>query len=140
MSCYHLKTLKAALEPPILKDVSVFKGSQINLVSVSMLCNEGVSFHFPKTSYFDYKGHKHRLIERDGLYVLRLDKVLPAEDLAWLRQCEQSFNNCRDTEEQSTFGTSYACAISYDLWHERFDHTLKIKIKNSSFFTTMGVV
>ncbi len=72
-----------------------------------MLCNEGASFHFSKgNSYFDYKGHQHRLIERDGLYVLRLDKGLPAEDLAWLRQCEQSFSNCRDAEEQSTFGTS----------------------------------
>ncbi len=51
------------------------------------------------------------------------------KDLAWLRQCEQSFNNCRDTEEQSTFGTSYACATSYDLWHERFDHASKKSLK-----------
>ena len=36
------------LEPLISKDVSVFKGSPINLVSVSMLCNEGASFHFSK--------------------------------------------------------------------------------------------
>jgi hypothetical protein len=95
-----------------------------------VLCNEGASFHFSKgNSYFDYKGHRHRLIERDGLYVLRLDEVLPAEDLAWLRQCEQSLGNCRDTEEQSTFGTSYACAASYDLWHERFGHASKKRPK-----------
>jgi hypothetical protein len=118
------------LEPLILKDVSVFKGSPINLVSVSMLCDEGASFHFSKgNSYFDYKGHRHRLIERDGLYVLRLDEVLPAEDLAWLRQCEQSLGNCRDKEEPSTPGTSYACAASYELWHERFAHASKKRLK-----------
>ncbi len=34
------------LKPLILKNGSVFKGSPINLVSVSMLCHEGASFHF----------------------------------------------------------------------------------------------
>jgi hypothetical protein len=60
-----------------------FLGSPINLVSVSMLCNEGASFHFSEgNSYFDYKGHRHRLVERDGLYVLRLDEVLQADYIA----------------------------------------------------------
>lgn len=118
------------LEPLILKDVSVFKGSPINLVSVSMLCDEGASFQFSKgNSYFDFKGRRHRLIERDGLYVLRLDEVLPAEDLAWLRECEQSLGHHRDTEVKSKLGTSYACAASYDLWHERFGHASKKRLK-----------
>ncbi len=95
------------LEPLILKDVSLFKGSPINLVFVSMICNENASFHFSKgNSYFGYKGHRQGLIERDCLYVPRLDEVLPAEDLAWLRQCEQPLGNCRDIEEHAMFGTS----------------------------------
>ena len=118
------------LEPLILKDVSILKGSPINLVSISMLCDEGASFRFSKgNSYFDYKGRRHRLIERDGLYILRLDEVLPAEDLAWLRDCEHSLGHHRDSEVQSPNGTSYACAASYDLWHERFGHASKKRLK-----------
>ena len=68
------------LDPLVLKDVSIIKGSPINLVSVGMLCDEGSTFHFQKgNSYFDYKGHRYRLIERNGLYLLRLGEV-------WLRR------------------------------------------------------
>ena len=118
------------LEPLVLRDVSILKGSPINLVSVGVLCDEGSTFHFEKgNSYFDYKGQRHRLIERDGLYLLRLDEVLPAEELDWLRECETQLGNCRSTEVRSKLGTSYACAASWDLWHERFGHADKKRLK-----------
>lgn len=118
------------LDPLVLKDVSIIKGSPINLVSVGMLCNEGSTFHFEKgNSYFDYKGHRYRLIERNGLYLLRLDEVLAPEELSWLRTCETQLGHSRDTEVRSKLGTTYACAASWDLWHERFGHASKRRLK-----------
>ena len=49
----------------------------INLVSIGVLCNEGSQFHFEKgNSYFIYEGRKICLIERNGLYMIRLNDVL----------------------------------------------------------------
>ncbi len=119
-----------ALDPIILKDVSILKGSPINLVSVSMLCDEGSTFHFEKgNSYFVFKGQRFRLIEKEGLYLLRLDDILTAEDISRLRECEkQAGNNCK-TEARTKLGKNYACAASWDIWHERFGHASKKRLK-----------
>ena len=130
---FHLQSEDAqgnAVDPLVLRDVSILKGSPMNLVSVGILCEEGSVFHFEKgKSYFDYKGRRHRLIERDGLYLLRLDEVLQADDIAWLRDCEANLGNSRATEVRSKLGTNYACAASWDLWHERFGHASKKRLK-----------
>jgi len=119
-----------ALEPLILRDVSILKGSPINLVSVSMLCDEGSTFHFEKgNSYFVYKGRKYKLIERHGLYMLRLDDILSAEEISHLREFEKQNGNHCPTEARSNTGVNYACAASWDLWHERFAHTSKKRLK-----------
>jgi hypothetical protein len=120
----------SALDPLILRDVSILKGSQINLVSVSMLCEEGSKFHFEKgNSYFVFKGRQFKLIERDGLYLLRLDDILAAEEIRQLRDCEQQNGNECKTEVRSKLGTNYACAATYQLWHKRFAHASQKRIK-----------
>ena len=76
------------LEPLILSDVSILKGNPLNLVSVGVLCEQGSTFHFEKNnSYFVYNGHQYKLHEHDGLYLLRLDDILHAEeDIQALRE------------------------------------------------------
>jgi hypothetical protein len=119
-----------ALEPLILRDVSILKGSPINLVSVSMLCEAGSKFHFEKgNSYFIFKGRQFKLIERDGLYLLRLDDILAAEEICQLRDCERKSGNECKTEVRSKLGKNYACAATYQLWHERFAHASEKRIK-----------
>ena len=77
------------IDPLILRDVSHIKGSPINLVSIGVLCNEGSKFHFEKgNSYFIYEGRKIRLIERNGLYLIRLNDVLEHSELDGLLKCE----------------------------------------------------
>ena len=45
------------LDPLILNDCSQLKGSPLNLLSVSVLCEAGTTFHFEKqNSYFTYRG------------------------------------------------------------------------------------
>jgi len=120
------------LEPLILSDVSILKGNPLNLVSVGVLCEQGSTFHFEKNnSYFVYNGHQYKLHERDGLYLLRLDDILHAEDIQALRDCEQNqcTENCLKTIARSKSGKSFGCAATWDLWHERFGHANKKRIK-----------
>jgi hypothetical protein len=93
------------LNPLVLHDVSIIKGSPLNLVSVGMLCDEGSVFHLEKgNSYFDFKGRRFRLIERNGLYLLRLDEVLAPEELSWLRSCEHELGHAHQTDVRSKLG------------------------------------
>ena len=118
------------LDPLILHDVSLMKGSPVNLISVGMLCNEGSTFHFERgNSYFEHHGHRFRLIERDGLYLLKLNDILSSEEMSWLRTTEQHLGHARETEFRSKLGVNYACAATWDLWHERFGHGSKKRLK-----------
>jgi hypothetical protein len=59
-----------------------------------MLCNEGSSFHFSKDdSYFIHEGRKVRLIERNGLYFIRLNDVLEKSEVDRLVMCEVELGN-----------------------------------------------
>jgi len=117
------------LDPLILHDVSLMKGSPVNLISVGMLCNEGSTFHFERgNSYFEHHGHRFRLIERDGLYLLKLNDILSSEEMSWLRTTEQHLGHARETEFRSKLGVNYACAATWDLWHERFGHGSKKRL------------
>ena len=118
------------INPLLLKDVSILPGSPINLVSVGVMCNEGSIFHFEQgNSYLEHQGRRIRLIERNGLYLLRLDEVLSSSEIGQLRDCEAHLGNARDTEFRSKLGRTYACAASWDLWHERFGHASKKRLK-----------
>jgi len=118
------------LDPLVLRDVSILKGTPINLVSVGVLCDEGSTFHFEKgNSFFTYQGRKIRLLERDGLYLLRLDDVLEPEEMCRLRECEKQLGNPCTTAARSKIGKTYACAATWDLWHERFGHASKQRLK-----------
>jgi hypothetical protein len=116
------------MDPLILSDASVHRGSPLNLVSVGVLCEQGVSFHFAKgNSYFEHRGRKFKLVERDGLYLMRLDEILRPEDVHALRV---SSDRPEEVYGESKSGnTSFGCAATFDLWHERFGFTSKKRLK-----------
>ena len=116
------------LDPLLLSDCSKLKGSPLNLLSVSMLCDQGTTFHFEKkNSYFVHRGHKFRLEERHGLYLIRLNDVLSAEELKAPRQeHDKSVGHDLHTVDKSNV---FGCAATYDLWHERFGHAHPRRIK-----------
>lgn len=112
------------LEPLLLKDASRLSGSPLNLVSVGVLCEQGTTFHFEKkNSYFIYKGKRFKLEERDGLYLIRLDCILQAEDLKELCAAQEIH------DPYALSATTYGCAATYDMWHERFGHASKKRLK-----------
>jgi hypothetical protein len=116
------------VDPLILSDASVYRGSPLNLVSVGVLCEQGVAFHFTKgNSYFEYKGNKFKLEEKDGLYLMRLDEILRPEAIQELRV---SSDRPEEVYGQSKSGNiSFGCAATFDLWHERFGFASKKRLK-----------
>jgi hypothetical protein len=117
------------IEPLVLRDVSVMRGSPINLISVGVLCKEGSSFHFSKgDSYFIHEGRKVQLIERNGLYLIRLNDLLEQSELEQVVQCEVELGHKCPTEVRSKTGSTYACAATWELWHERFGHASKKRL------------
>jgi hypothetical protein len=95
-----------------------------------MLCDEGSTFHFEKgNSFFTFSGQNYKLIERNGLYLLKLDHILTAEAIKHLRESEKCSGNDCKTEARSKSGINYACAASWDLWHERFGFASKKRLK-----------
>jgi hypothetical protein len=114
------------LEPLILHNASTVKHTPFNLVSVGVLCEQGTTFHFEKgNSFFVYKGNTFKLEERDGLYLMRLDEIIQAEDIESLKKStnEQEDDNFRDGEDV------YGCAATYELWHERYGFASKKRLK-----------
>jgi hypothetical protein len=95
---------------------------------VGVLCEQGVSFHFAKgNSYFEHRGRKLKLVERDGLYLMRLDEILRPEAIQELRV---SSDRPEEVYGQSKSGnTSFGCAATFDLWHERFGFASKKRLK-----------
>jgi hypothetical protein len=86
------------LDPLLLKDASLLKSSPFNLVSVGVLCDTGSVFHFEKNnSWFTYQGRLCPLIERDGLYYLRLDEILQAETINDLASAERTSTCGKDS-------------------------------------------
>ena len=53
-----------------LTDVSALKNSPLNLISVSMLVEQGSRVNFEKgNSYLEWKGKKLPLVEQNGVYL-----------------------------------------------------------------------
>jgi len=118
------------LEPIVLSDVSHCRGSPLNLISVAMLCEEGTIFHFEKgRSYMQYGGKRFPLIEKYGLYLLRLNDVLRAEDMEVFQAYEAAHGKKSGPCYRSKSGQLYGCSATYDLWHQRCGHASKQRIK-----------
>jgi len=116
------------LEPLLLKDASVLKASPFNLVSVGMLCDEGSVFHFEKgNSWFTYRDQRFPIEERDGMFLIHLDKILQAQDLSALReaQVQQGYYHDKYTSGKLHFG----CAATFSLWHQRLGHASSKRLK-----------
>ena len=116
------------LDPLLLKDASLLKSSPFNLISVGVLCDAGSVFHFEKkNSWFSYQGRKFPLIERDGLYILRLDDILQAQAITDLEAAENASDCGKDSCNLN--GTRFGCAATFDLWHSRLGHASKARLK-----------
>jgi len=62
------------IEPVVLKEASILLGGPLNLISVGILTDQGSTFHFEKgNSYFTYRGKKFKMLEKDGVFAIRLD-------------------------------------------------------------------
>ena len=71
-----------ALEPILL----LIPNSDLNLLSIRLLCERGVSFSFKKKSQggskLTYNDNSYPIIEKNGLYLIPLDEFLVPEELA----------------------------------------------------------
>jgi len=123
----HLKTVDSEgnqLDPLVLREASIMLGGPLNLISVGILTEEGSTFHFEKgNSYFTYRGKKFKMLEEGGMFAIRLDQVLEANELSELQRVQPK------CEEVEVDGHSYGCAATYDLWHQRFGHANQRRIK-----------
>ena len=117
-----------ALAPILLKDASVLRTSPFNLVSVGMLCDAGSVFHFEKgNSWFTCEGHRFPIEERDGLFLIHLDRVLKADEIAGLRKMQEDEGYGHEVFSSGT--ESYCCAATFSLWHERLGHASTGRLK-----------
>lgn len=108
---------------PIVITASQLENSPMNLLSVSKLCEQGLSFQFAhKNSYFTYNGHKFPLEEENGMYIIRLNHILRAEELESIRSHPEARKGIHKNQ-------AYACAGSYQLWHDRLGHASTKRIK-----------
>lgn len=112
------------IEPLKFQNINQLPECPINLISVSMLCREGLAFHFlPEHAYFTYKGTNYPLEERNGLYVIDLSTILTPNDL-------DNYTKTMPTDKAHEFKTSTeAHGCTFDLWHKRFGHADKRRIK-----------
>ena len=116
------------LEPLMLKNASVLEASPFNLVSVGLLCDEGSIFHLERgNSWFTYKGARFPIEEREGLFIIRLDRVLQGTLISELENLQSAGGHRRERYKVGT--ETYCCAATFDMWHERFGHMSHKRLK-----------
>ena len=107
-----------------LKDVSTLKNSPLNLISVSMLVEQGSRVNFEKgNSYLEWKGKRLPLLERNGVYLVNLTDFVAADTALGLMD--------KDHEYDSVECDGIACPVVSDmqLLHSRLGHQKGIDIK-----------
>ena len=104
---------------PIIIAASRNNSSPMNLLSVSKLCKLGLSFHFSELdSHFTYQGKRFTLVEENGMYIIRLNELLRAEEFDAICSIPGAAND-----------ESIALAATYTLWHERLGHASQQRLK-----------
>ena len=104
---------------PIIITASRNNSSPMNLLSVSKLCKLGLSFHFSELdSHFTYQGKRFTLVEENGMYIIRLNELLRAEEFDAICSIPGAAND-----------ESIALAATYTLWHERLGHASQQRLK-----------
>jgi transposase InsO family protein len=79
----------------------------------------GLSFHISKLdSFFTYQGKRLTLIEENGMYIIRLNELLRAEEFDAICSIPGAA-----TDE------SIALAATYTQWHERLGHASQKRLK-----------
>ena len=118
----------APLPPLILEDVSRIPSSPLNLLSVSLLGCKGCKLSLEKdNSWLHYQGRRYEVVESQGLFFVRLDKVLGSEQSSTLRGLASMQSSFEDNVELD--GEELACAATLDLWHRRLGFEQKAKLK-----------
>ena len=104
---------------PIIITANRNNSSPMNLLSVSKLCKLGLSFHFSELdSHFTYQGKLFTLVEENGMYIIRLNELLRAEEFDAICSIPGAAND-----------ESIALAATYTLWHERLGHASQQRLK-----------
>ena len=99
-----------------------------NLLSVSLLGCKGCKLSLEKdNSWLCYQGRQYEVIESQGLYFIRLDKVLGSEQSDTLRGLASMQPSLED--DVALNGEELACAATLDLWHQRLGFEQKAKLK-----------
>ena len=107
-----------------LHDVSALKNSPLNLISVSMLVEQGSRVNFEKgNSYLEWKGKRLPLLEQNGVYLVNLTDFVTADTALGLMDL--------DHEYDSVECDGVACPVVSDmqLLHSRLGHQKGIDIK-----------
>ena len=118
----------ASLPPLVLEDVSRIPSSPLNLSSVSLLGCKGCKLSLEKdNSWLCYQGRRYEVVESQGLYFIRLDKVLGSEQSDTLRGLASMQPSLED--DVALNGEELACAATLDLWHQRLGFEQKVKLK-----------
>jgi hypothetical protein len=114
------------LDPLVLRDASQMKGSPFNLLSMSLLCERGLQFHFEQgNSHFIYQGTRYPLIEKNGLYLIKLNEVLKPEEVDLMA----TVGGAGEREVMDVDDVKMLVAATYQLWHDRFGHANTKRIK-----------
>ena len=117
------------LEPMLVQNASVVPDSPFNLLSISLLCERGVSFHFAKDeSYMLYKKVRYKLIKHNGLYLINLNKVLEPDEAAAMGMVFGS-TFPEPTVYKDEEGAAFFSAGDWSLWHERLGHSSKARLR-----------
>ena len=120
---WHLPTISSDgdnIDKLIIKDVTYCSECPVNILSISMLCKQGLTFHFGNDgSFFTYQGNRYLIKEQDGLYVINLNEVL---------QPEEAQNIIKEHQPNKTLNENIV-NYTYELWHKRFGHIDKRRIK-----------
>ena len=149
---WHLPTNShngTKIDDLVVKDVTHCSECPVNILSVSMLCKQGLTFHFGATeSYFKYKGRRHIIKEVDGLYVINLNNIISHEEANTIIEETQNHNYYIGIKNPEVLNenrnknpevlnknqnlkklSENIVSYTYELWHKRFGHADKRRIK-----------
>ena len=109
-------TTGKALPPLKVKNASRIPNAPMNLLSVSLLCEQDASFHFYKDrAFMEYQGRRFDLEKVGGLYLLRLDEIYGEEMVGALARSDPSWSE----RVQLPDGRIVGQGASLELHHQR---------------------
>lgn len=107
------------VSPLVLREVNVSKKTPLNLLSIGLLSEQGIKFHFEKgNNFFIYNNSKFPMMEKNGLFAIDLNNLV-----------QVSGKSSSSDHPISWDGKAFACAATFDVWHRRMGHVAVDRIK-----------